>query len=771
MNTFACFCLYAVVSVVFAVVSAQALPSCTAWSNSEFGSNFYPTPQSGSSGQTLSCALYTDLHCCTSLYDQQIANGTDLLTQEVATKLDLANHPFCASAFNHLACAQCAPDQGVWLEQLTSQKFHLRICDAVCKNLYTSCLQTPVLTQNFSEVQSVYQNSDEFCYSILNTPSWSVTVVSQSDDRQCFNPFVPLCTSNSINHFYTECVNGKRDLYFYWSPTTTCAGGIKLPNPVVNITCPVICSAGYYLPLGNTTCAPCPMGTTSSTSRCIGQWSQWPTDITIRSYCTQTPFYEDVPIPPNCVAWALKGDRIETQINGLEGISAVLQIIVKTVQPGYLKWIGSVDAEAFYDRFSLYIDSKLAVRLNNSLTAQTFTHPLTVGDHSFEWIYSKDGSWDVGSDSAKIMLIEINGVMYNVEQCVDIHSDPCTCFSTNSCDLRLPCTVNDYESYYTPCVDGLTRLAYRWKEPMICNNVTGVSLPPPSAPILCQEARCPLGSWSLNVSGGVCVPCPVGYYGTLDNPLGCALCPEGKYSTVVGATSCRECGVGTFSNQNRTDCETTCSFNVSTRFGLKSPSTFNLRSFPASMDWYDNSGTKQYRVSLCKKQPYCYFDEFNQRVCEPPAFVFEIDSQHVAPRRIGATLTYLDGNSDADFWLRYQSDGEVPYNCSKQNSAFLVHLVCGMTTYSPKVTPLPSTDSCVIVFEVETREACRSCIPSDYYPQVLILSLSCQSCALFSRQCEANEYEVALTFVFLVLAGRMCGRVSDENLRYIVELH
>jgi hypothetical protein len=141
------------------------------------------------------------------------------------------------------------------------------------------------------------------------------------------------------------------------------------------------------------------------------------------------------------------------------------------------------------------------------------------------------------------------------------------------------------------------------------------------------------------------------------------------------------------------------------------------------MDWYDTTGTKQYRVSLCKKQAYCYFDDFNQRVCEPPAFVFEIDNQHIAPRRIGEQLNFIDGTSDskfssktdqsilrkvielsrirtkerkrerdeqtilffllieyqnffvysADFWLEYQNDGEVPFNCSRQKSTLYFH--------------------------------------------------------------------------------------------------
>jgi hypothetical protein len=101
--------------------------------------------------QTPSCPLYADSHCCTPLYDSFIGNGTqttlhlhtifslkyrkvdllwnsficfcfvwgvfcflgtDLLTEEVAMKLDLTNHPYCSAAIKNLACAQCAPDQG-----------------------------------------------------------------------------------------------------------------------------------------------------------------------------------------------------------------------------------------------------------------------------------------------------------------------------------------------------------------------------------------------------------------------------------------------------------------------------------------------------------------------------------------------------------------------------------------------------------------------------------------------------------------------------------
>jgi hypothetical protein len=83
------------------------------------------------------------------------------------------------------------------------------------------------------------------------------------------------------------------------------------------------------------------------------------------------------------------------------------------------------------------------------------------------------------------------------------HSLICThslWFSFTSFDKRSKLKKRDDDTRCCECCCECCCYCYcRWKEPMICNNATGVPLPPPSLPILCQQARCPLGWWGFNM--------------------------------------------------------------------------------------------------------------------------------------------------------------------------------------------------------------------------------------------------------------------------------
>jgi tRNA G10 N-methylase Trm11 len=48
---------------------------------------------------------------------------------------------------------------------------------------------------------------------------------------------------------------------------------------------------------------------------------------------------------------------------------------LQLVRPGYIAFVGTVDAEYYYDRFTFEIDGKLQVWVNNSINRQTFSFP------------------------------------------------------------------------------------------------------------------------------------------------------------------------------------------------------------------------------------------------------------------------------------------------------------------------------------------------------------------------------------------------------------
>lgn len=94
-----------------------------------------------------------------------------------------------------------------------------------------------------------------------------------------------LCTTDDIRGAYTQCSGGVRNAYFYYvTPCDTAGGpqhlfltfcclfssnaspghtGAPLPSTVGNLPCNITCPTGQYLPIGQTACQTCGMGTYS----------------------------------------------------------------------------------------------------------------------------------------------------------------------------------------------------------------------------------------------------------------------------------------------------------------------------------------------------------------------------------------------------------------------------------------------------------------------------------------------------------------------------
>jgi hypothetical protein len=182
---------------------------------------------------------------------------------------------------------------------------------------------------------------------------------------------------------------------------------------------------------------------------------------------------------------------------------------------------------------------------------------VVAGVHSIKFKFTKDFSLSEGRNAAFIRTIEISGTTYADSECFPCpagtfrntsggsHCDPCpantfssaeraaicqdcavTSFSypgSKSCLARAPCRESDWYTFYSPCINGIHDLEYRWLEPMICdeNAATADRKPANVAGVPC--AKCNPGY--IRNSIGQCVACPANQY-TVDN-LRCEMCQTG----------------------------------------------------------------------------------------------------------------------------------------------------------------------------------------------------------------------------------------------------
>ncbi len=76
-----------------------------------------------------------------------------------------------------------------------------------------------------------------------------------------------------------------------------------------------------------------------------------------------------------------------------------------TCEEGDVSFWLSVSSEEGGDSLSFYIDDVLQDAWSGSIGYTQTTHPVTSGDHTFEWTYSKDGENSEGADLARIDMI------------------------------------------------------------------------------------------------------------------------------------------------------------------------------------------------------------------------------------------------------------------------------------------------------------------------------------------------------------------------------
>ncbi|CAI5522235.1 unnamed protein product [Closterium sp. Naga37s-1] len=248
-------------------------------------------------------------------------------------------------------------------------------------------------------------------------------------------------------------------------------------------------------------------------------------------------------------------------------LRSVLQMTVRLVRPGYVKFNYTVNAEKGLDGLSFFID--VSEQPVMPLDSYQF-HPkqvmfnLTEGYHHLTWLYSKDHEFTRGQDTAAITMIEVDGTDYNdhrcrpcepgfysaegATECIPCPLDhiskggaaQCEACPENSYALHVPrikclpkptCSLEKHARYtYTPCMSATnTRTKkYEWVEPKVC---TGGDVLPPE-----DSQTCP--------------PCPSGQYYE-DSPengtKACVFCPPGSARDASNETmgnACERCEPG-----------------------------------------------------------------------------------------------------------------------------------------------------------------------------------------------------------------------------------
>jgi len=295
-----------------------------------------------------------------------------------------------------------------------------------------------------------------------------------------------------------------------------------------------------------------------------------------------------------------------------------------------------VDSEYTYDKFFFVIDDK-AVWIENTIAPVISSFPLSIGHHRLKWIYSKDSSLDVGSDSTTIWYIQITGLFDHSDYCnlckpgttSTIGSSDCTecllnqynslsgsstCYDCpanqysfpgdTNCTDKLECTSDDWQEFYTECSAFNRTKYYRWIQPQICLNTT-LQLPD-------QEPNHP------------CEDCNPGQYRDDD---ACHFCPAGEYTTESGTQStCEQCPIGHYTpkqlnlntwndwpNNSVTTCTGECGatawrlrsthIDSGTNHGAPVSSSFTI---PVIIETWPH-GTVQYNFTLaCPSSSWCY---------------------------------------------------------------------------------------------------------------------------------------------------------------------
>ena len=345
----------------------------------------------------------------------------------------------------------------------------------------------------------------------------------------------PVCSLADMTATFGECSaqTNKQTVSYAWREhPKRCYGGLDLP-PTQERSCQpstTSCRPGEYARAPNQ-CAPAEAGTFS-----VGNGEV----IVVDSSVPAT--FEKGCQGSSCSEWsAEKGGILKSglQVSMLR-LSRSVFLSSASVAFEY-KYSGGTGAE-----FSFSVDGVVVLSKKGSsimLAYEEFSFPLSLGAHSFEWVF-RGGASSTATERDRLVLVR--GIVLKNSRFAALSPVECpggfaqnktgqtSCFrcglnewagvgATNcsqcppeqyslpgsrSCIGRLPCSAQDVEAYFQPCVNGRREKRYEAVQPVICFSER-LTIPPNSSEV-CLAHDCPSGTL-LSAETGSCQPCAQGW--------------------------------------------------------------------------------------------------------------------------------------------------------------------------------------------------------------------------------------------------------------------
>jgi len=120
--------------------------------------------------------------------------------------------------------------------------------------------------------------------------------------------------------------------------------------------------------------------------------------------------FEDMTILPFTGSWTIVSDAFEgsysAKSNPIGHSQSTTLSLTRTTSAGNITFARRVWSESGCDFLRFYIDGAQQASWSGNLSWEEFSYPVTSGSHSFQWIYSKDGSVNTGSDCGWIDAVQ-----------------------------------------------------------------------------------------------------------------------------------------------------------------------------------------------------------------------------------------------------------------------------------------------------------------------------------------------------------------------------
>jgi len=116
--------------------------------------------------------------------------------------------------------------------------------------------------------------------------------------------------------------------------------------------------------------------------------------------------------------WTISTDAYEGSFSAKSGAighnsTSSLELNVEVVADGNINFFRKVSSEANYDYLRFYIDNSMLGSWSGNNGWNEETYPVTAGNHTFKWEYSKDGGVASGSDCGWIDYIVLPPIINN----------------------------------------------------------------------------------------------------------------------------------------------------------------------------------------------------------------------------------------------------------------------------------------------------------------------------------------------------------------------